>query len=128
MAFSFSLSWFKGEKNIASHSQWPSILTNRPHLGQMVRGSGNTSEFSVWLAYIVADIIINDRYSLYNIYIHNTVLIILCLCFKSVYSFYRLNWLYLSNFCNIIWSNFPLNSTSSMLFLCLKWVIYCWFI
>jgi hypothetical protein len=94
----------------------------------MVRGSGNTSEFSVWLAYIVADIIINDRYSLYNIYIHNTVLIILCLCFKSVYSFYILNWLYLSNFCNIIQSNFPLKLNSSMLFLCLKWVIYCWFI
>ena len=78
----------------------------------MVRGSGNTSESSVWLAYIVADITINDHYNSYNNYIHNTVIGILCLCFKSVYSFYRPNCLYLSNIYNTIEAIFLSNSTS----------------
>jgi hypothetical protein len=34
-------------KNIFSHSQWPSILMNRPHFGQTVKGScGEDDSFS----------------------------------------------------------------------------------
>jgi hypothetical protein len=37
-------------KNIASHSQWPSILTNRPHFGHTVKGrfwDGESSSVSL---------------------------------------------------------------------------------
>jgi len=37
-------------KNIASHSQWPSILMNRPHFGHTVKGrfwGGESSSVSL---------------------------------------------------------------------------------
>lgn len=101
---------------MVSHSQWPSILTNRPHFGQIVRGSSNASESSVWLAYIVADITIVDHYSLYNIFIHNSIFSILCLCFESFCNVYRLNCHYFSIIYITIWSNFSFQNRLCILF------------
>jgi hypothetical protein len=41
---------YEQAKNIASHSQWPSILTNRPHFGHTVKGcfvDGESSSVSL---------------------------------------------------------------------------------